>query len=441
MAVAATPTPEVTATPTPTATPGDGLPGARCPTVPASVASTTRAWVPTAYDTCSAAIHDRYSVVGPDGKRYPTWHPPTYHGPGDRPHVHVRPRARRRPDDVRHRRPGSPSTSRPPATRRSPGCRSGSPPRRSNAYADGHPGTAKRSEDHVGYKVDIADDVRLLGADGGALGVTCDYLTVVHQGSHSRRRALQQRARAALRDPLRRRHRAGLDHAQPLRRRGRVHPLLRAGDPHPDDRQRLPGRPGRAADPRPRVRRAQRARPRRPDDVRVGAVREVDVREHAHDRGRRHDRPLRRELGRLQPEPLRERQRHDRPHAPAVLGDRGRRRQGGRRRLLGRQRPRRSRPSTTRSHRSTAPAATSTSRARRSRTPAAGSSTGPTRTAATPHRRRSPAPSASSSRPPRNRRTRRSRCSAATAPTTPRGPRPELSTLSAWRGGGVRRRS
>lgn len=27
-------------------------------------------------DTCSASIHNSYYVVGPDGKRYPTWHPP-----------------------------------------------------------------------------------------------------------------------------------------------------------------------------------------------------------------------------------------------------------------------------------------------------------------------------------------------------------------------------
>ena len=33
-------------------------------------------WTPSHWDTCSKEIHDRYSVVGPDGKLYPTWHPP-----------------------------------------------------------------------------------------------------------------------------------------------------------------------------------------------------------------------------------------------------------------------------------------------------------------------------------------------------------------------------
>jgi hypothetical protein len=32
-------------------------------------------WQPAAGE-CSAAVHDRYSTIGPDGKRYPTWHPP-----------------------------------------------------------------------------------------------------------------------------------------------------------------------------------------------------------------------------------------------------------------------------------------------------------------------------------------------------------------------------
>jgi hypothetical protein len=37
-------------------------------------------WNPSSRDTCTKAQHDSYSVIGPDGKRYPTWHPPT--GPG-----------------------------------------------------------------------------------------------------------------------------------------------------------------------------------------------------------------------------------------------------------------------------------------------------------------------------------------------------------------------
>jgi hypothetical protein len=35
-------------------------------------------WTPnTAFDTCTQAFHDTFFVIGPDGKKYPTWHPPT----------------------------------------------------------------------------------------------------------------------------------------------------------------------------------------------------------------------------------------------------------------------------------------------------------------------------------------------------------------------------
>ncbi len=37
-------------------------------------------WTPSKWDTCTKAQHDAYSVIGPDGKKYPTWHPPL--GPG-----------------------------------------------------------------------------------------------------------------------------------------------------------------------------------------------------------------------------------------------------------------------------------------------------------------------------------------------------------------------
>ena len=37
-------------------------------------------WHPSAIESCTQEQHDAYAVVGQDGKRYPTWHPPT--GPG-----------------------------------------------------------------------------------------------------------------------------------------------------------------------------------------------------------------------------------------------------------------------------------------------------------------------------------------------------------------------
>lgn len=175
------PAPTPTATPTPT--PGDGLP-APLPPAPASVASSTRAWVPAAADTCPAAVHDRYSVIGPDGRRYPTWHPPTTTDP-----------ATGRTCTFGHEHGDDPATSdlygwvaehlRAPGYEPYAGLPFGQATEALDAFAAANPGTAKRSEDHVGYKVSVADDIALLGPDGAALGTTCDYLTSVHQGSHS----------------------------------------------------------------------------------------------------------------------------------------------------------------------------------------------------------------------------------------------------------------
>ena len=44
------------------------------PTGELSVAMAT--WVPGAGDNCTVEIHNQNATVGPDGKLYPTWHPP-----------------------------------------------------------------------------------------------------------------------------------------------------------------------------------------------------------------------------------------------------------------------------------------------------------------------------------------------------------------------------
>jgi hypothetical protein len=161
---------------------GDGLPS-KLPPVPGSVAATTRNWQPTAYDTCPAAVHERFSVVGPDGRRYPTWHAPSVTDPATgRPctfgHEHG---ADPRTSDIHDRAARHFAAAAYPAHA---GLPFGLAAEALNAWSDAT-GTPRRSEDHVGYKVEVQDDIALLGTDGAALGVTCDHLTVVHQGSHS----------------------------------------------------------------------------------------------------------------------------------------------------------------------------------------------------------------------------------------------------------------
>lgn len=125
-------------------------------------------WVPGANDTCTPEIHDRYSVVGPDGKRYNTWHPPVD--------------------------PGTGCTF---------GHEHGRDPRGSQLYGSVGPipfGLANealetwdpqnpRREDHFGHKIDWENDVEFVRQDGlsGALfSVKCDILAKLHQGTHSK---------------------------------------------------------------------------------------------------------------------------------------------------------------------------------------------------------------------------------------------------------------
>lgn len=161
--------------------PGDGLPAQLPPAQPSYGASS---WVPTAFDTCPASVHERYAVIGPDGKRYPTWHPPTTTDPATGRtctfgHEHGRdPHASDVYDWVAEH------LANPNATAYA-GIAFGLATESLDVYATANPGTRVRHEDHVGYKVDYENDVRLLAADGSAVGVTCDYLVSVHQGSHS----------------------------------------------------------------------------------------------------------------------------------------------------------------------------------------------------------------------------------------------------------------
>lgn len=54
---------------------GDPLPSTGGGSAAPASASMGR-WTPATQDTCTKEFHDTYFVVGPDGKKYPTWHPP-----------------------------------------------------------------------------------------------------------------------------------------------------------------------------------------------------------------------------------------------------------------------------------------------------------------------------------------------------------------------------
>ena len=125
-------------------------------------------WVPGPGDTCTPEQHNRYSMVGPDGKRYNTWHPPVD-----------------------------------PSSGCSFGHEHGRDPRGSKLYSRTGPipfGLANealdiwdpqnpRHEDHYGHKVDWENDIQMVRRDGvsGALfSVKCNLLAKLHQGTHSK---------------------------------------------------------------------------------------------------------------------------------------------------------------------------------------------------------------------------------------------------------------
>lgn len=122
-------------------------------------------WQPGTYDTCDGEQHDAFAAIGPDGKAYPTWHPPT--GPGGCSFGHEH----------------------------------GRDPSGSDLFADigalpfgvanemlatSDPANP-RDEDHVGHKVEWENDVPLaLSGDGRSASTTvCDVLLKLHQGTHS----------------------------------------------------------------------------------------------------------------------------------------------------------------------------------------------------------------------------------------------------------------
>jgi hypothetical protein len=125
-------------------------------------------WTPSRFDTCTREQHDAYSAIGPDGKRYPTWHPPVDPSTGCR---------------FGHEHGADPSTS--PLFRTSGPILFGYA---NEKLFETDPANA-RDEDHVGHKIEVLTGMRmrrLVALDQFAdAGITCDLLMKMHQGTHS----------------------------------------------------------------------------------------------------------------------------------------------------------------------------------------------------------------------------------------------------------------
>jgi hypothetical protein len=123
-------------------------------------------WAPGPDDTCAPAVHDEYMTVGPDGLRYPTWHPPVDPATGCTfGHEH----------------------GRDPAGSDLFGEVGSIPFGYANQHLEAGGFGAPRNEDHVGHKVEWENDMPMSIGDGGsaALSIECDVLVKMHQGTHS----------------------------------------------------------------------------------------------------------------------------------------------------------------------------------------------------------------------------------------------------------------
>lgn len=179
----------------PTLTPGgggSGTPDSR----PAS--SAMGRWTPdTRYDTCSKAFHDTYFVIGPDGKKYPTWHPPTAVDPANNRlctfgHEHGRdPRGsvlwERLRDHYVYDLNGNGIIDS--AERNASGIPFGYAAEQLVAFnaANGIV-NANRIQDHTGYKIAWESGLQRSHRLNGTLltlDLFCDALTMLHQDTHS----------------------------------------------------------------------------------------------------------------------------------------------------------------------------------------------------------------------------------------------------------------
>lgn len=149
-------------------------------------------WKPTPADTCSAELHNTYSVVASDGKLYPTWHPPKVTDP-----------ATGKECTFGHEHGDDPKTSdiygwatdflRNPDHPDRAGLAFGLAGEAS--MADPNAPQGHRHEDNTGTKVIVANNVNLVTAsprgllraqvDGRSQKVTCDFLVALHMGTHS----------------------------------------------------------------------------------------------------------------------------------------------------------------------------------------------------------------------------------------------------------------
>ncbi len=155
-------------------------------------------WTPNSdFDTCTKDFHDTYYVIGPDGKKYPTWHPPTATDPATGKvcsfgHEHGRdPRGSALWESVRSHYAFDANTDGTIDTGEldASGVPFGYASEQLRAYnAANGIANANRDEDHVGYKIGWENGIvrtRTVNGQVQTFDLSCDALSVMHQETHS----------------------------------------------------------------------------------------------------------------------------------------------------------------------------------------------------------------------------------------------------------------
>lgn len=155
-------------------------------------------WTPVPdVDTCTRAFHDTYSVIGPDGKRYPTWHPPSATDPSTGRsctfgHEHGRdPRGSALWDSIRshYAWDANGNGTIDTAERDASGVPFGYAAEQLRAWNAANGITnGNRDEDHVSYKIAWENGIARTRTVNGVVqpfDLSCDALTMLHQESHS----------------------------------------------------------------------------------------------------------------------------------------------------------------------------------------------------------------------------------------------------------------